>query len=173
MIELLFDYRHKNMKSYQLSRLRGSLFLVLFLYLFLGLFLGITYNLGKRPRRQEIFPVFSWFLFSKVPKENITVYNIIIHKHNEQIFNPGIPFEEADKSIVTSNKNAVVQTLINQMGNSYRRNQQEEFTKFRQVFEKNHLKGQVEYELVQERYSLLERFKTGKIKQTSLDFFSN
>lgn len=163
----------KKRRIHSLFLLQKLFFSILLFYFTFGIFLGVTNSLNKRPRTSEVFPIFSWFLFSQVPPEKVTVYNIIIHKHNEQIFNPGIPFEEADQSMARSNKNAVVQTLINKMGNSYRRNQQEEFTKFRQVFEKNHLKGQIEYELVKEKYSLLERFKTGESEQTSLGFFSN
>lgn len=149
------------------------LFLILSFYFIVGIFLGVTNSLNKRPRTSEIFPIFSWFLFHKVPRDKVTAYNIIIHKYNGQIFNPGIPFEEADQSIVMNNKNSVVQTLLNKMGNLYRRNKQKEFTKYRQIFEQNHLKGQVEYELVQEKYSLLQRLETGEIRQKSLGFFSN
>ena len=160
----------KNNRIYSLSLLRNSLFLVLFFYFSIGIFLGITHILGKRPRRQDIFPIYTWFLFHKVRQEQRTTYNIIIHQHNEKIFNPGIPFEKADYSIITAN-NVTVYTLINKMGNAYQRNKHEELTKLRKIFEGNFLKGQIKYELVQEKYSLLKKYKTGEVKQTSLEFF--
>ena len=128
------------MKNHPLSLLQTSLFGILFLYLFIGLFLGITNSLGKKPKRQEIFPIFSWFLFHKVPKEEITVYTIIIHEHNGKIFDPGIPFEKADSSMRTKNY-GVANSLLRDMGNSYQKINRKNSTNFAKFLNQIFLKG--------------------------------
>ncbi len=162
----------KRRKIHSLSLLRNLLSSILLFYFFTGCFLGITKTFKIKPRTSEVFPIFSWFLFHKVRQEKYIGYNVIIHQHNNQIFVPGIPFEEADDSIITTN-NVIVYNLINRMGNSYLKNQEEEFIKLRRVFEGTFLKGKIKYELVQQEYSLLERYKTREVKNKSLDFFTN
>ena len=134
----------------------------------------IGFSLGVRGKRLDIFPIFSWTLFSKV-RETRTDYTIVIHQHNGQVFNPGIPMEKLSPSMIKS-KNSMVNTALKNMADAYFKNNQEELTKYRNIFEKNFLKGQIEYELLQEKYFLLNRYRTAEtaeIKQTSLGFFRN
>lgn len=154
--------KRKNIYSFHL--LQYFLITLLCCYFFLGIYLG------KISKKQEIFPVFSWLLFAKVPPENFTRYNIVIYQHNGKNFNPGISFYQADKSMVTKN-NVVANTLIKKMARSYGKNQRE-FDKLRNVFEGSFLRGKIKYELVKEEYSLLEKHKKGEIKQTTLGVFS-
>lgn len=176
----IFNFRNKKRRKISsLSLLQNLLSSILLLYFLIGCFLGITRTFNIKPRTSEVFPIFSWFLFHKVRQEKYIVYNIIIHQHNNQIFEPGIPFKEADDSIIKTNKqqrttnNVIVHKLINRMGNSYLNNHEEEFIKLRRVFEGTFLKGKIKYELVQQEYSLLERYKTGEVKNKSLGFFTN
>jgi hypothetical protein len=92
-MKVLKNINKSNKKS--LYCWQSCLIVILFCYLFIGISLEVI------TKRSEIFPVFSWFLFAKVPPETITRYHIIIHQYNGQDFKPGISFYQADQTMVT------------------------------------------------------------------------
>lgn len=165
-------------KNYpSLSHLKNLLFLVLLLYFSIGIFLGTTKYSNKWPGRKEVFPFFSWFLFVKVPQDNRTDYSIIIHKYNGQEIKPGLPLEKADSSMIDKPyANARMNNLLRKMGLAYKRNKLDEFEKYKNIFEKNYINGEIKYELIEEKYSLLERYSVNqpyKIRKKSIIFLQN
>ena len=141
----------------------------IFTLLFVGyFFIGISSHLFLK---KEIFPLFSWFLFSKTPNQ-ITSFTIILYKHNGQILEPPIFFHQAPKTMADSGAIAA-NSVINQLGRKYRQGNQSQVRNQRKLLEENYLKGEIEYGLIQETYEPIERWKNGKVNQKLLVKFKS
>ena len=62
--------------------------LFLLLYFVAGLF-------ARNAPGAEVYPFFSWFLFTKVPSFTETEYTIRFLTHEEEVFTPPLLFKEA------------------------------------------------------------------------------
>ena len=148
----------------RLNRLRFLFGLLLSSYFLLGI--GSHFLL-----RREIFPVFSWFLFSRTPNKT-TQFTIVIFEHNGQILEPPVLFNEAPDSIARSG-DIDANTVINSLGISYIQNNQEEVSEKRNLIEDVYLKGSVEYGLVKQTYDPILKYKFNQTEQEILVKFSS
>ena len=155
---------YQNSQSSSLAHLRNILALLLGFYFLIGIALGFS---GKR---QEIFPIFSWFLFDKVPN-TVTRYNIMIHQYQGKDFNPAITLSQGS-SFIVGNQEIKARVLIQQLGKAHARGDKNEFSRLRNILETNFFKETTKYELILETYQPIQRWKTGEVKRQSIDFFT-
>lgn len=152
----------KKEKILNLRRLQKMLSIFVFMYLVVGI---ATVKVG------EIFPVFSWSLFSQIPSKNQRQFDIFIHGNNEKSINPPIQFNQAPDFTVKNQKNTAAVNLIQQLGIAYTTNNEEEFIQLQTLFEKNYLMDKVKYELISETYHPIKKLKTGESTVKHLKFF--
>lgn len=158
--------------QFSLIRLRGFLTLLLTSYFLGGIVMGLQtqilqlmshYHLNSYSNSEEIFPVFSWFLFDRVPN-NIQKFNIIIYEYNGKIFNPPVPWKKVFKKVSGARLHQA-RILIKRMGDAHTVGNLDEFNTSRQLFEKIVLDNKnTEYEIIQEVYNPLEKWKLGDSK---------
>lgn len=107
----------------------------------------------------EIFPFYSWSMFSKVPTEQNN-YVVFIHEVGGKQLIPAKEFQEAS-GIVNSPQSVVAHQVIQKLGLAYRRGDHKEQTEMRVLFEKNYLSVGTRYELASMNYDPLTRWKSG------------
>jgi len=150
----------------RLQRLQYTLFFILIGYCIIGI--TSKYTCSKK----EMFPFFSWFLFSKVPSQTITSYRIVLHTFNGEVFDPPQLFTKTSSDKVAV-KSAKAWHVIQRMGKAYEMQEEEKFDELKILFEDHFLnKKASSYELVRQRYNLIEKWKTGKQIQESIVFFA-
>ena len=138
----------------------------------LPLFLPFLIGIGSQLLiKREIFPIFSWFLFSRTPNQE-THFKIVIYKHNNQTLNPPISFHQAPQSIAQSGVISAT-FVIDKLGNSYLQGKQEDIKKQRQILENNYLNGNVEYELIRESFDPIKKWKYNQVEQEILVRFNS
>lgn len=111
------------------------------------------------PGVDEIFPLFGWSLFSKVPNQD-SRYWIVIRRHEGRQIDPPVAFLQAPDSIATGNR-YIARKLIQRLGRAHDRGDREGLAMLRRLLEQNYLKGNVRYELLFERYDPLAKWRTG------------
>lgn len=152
-----------NRNSYVfLSTLRKGLFFLILIYFSVGMASFLT-------AKKEIFPFFSWSLFSVVPNPS-PHYEIIIHQHNGKKLASPKSLYEAPSSIV-NRSSAGAKFVIRDLGKAYLEDNKEEVIRLRTLLEKNFLKGNIKYELVSQVYDPIKRWKNGETQTNSLGFF--
>lgn len=120
--------------------------------------------------RQEVFPVFSWFLFSLAPQRQ-TRYAILLHEVRGQVLERARLYSEAD-GLVSDPHNVVVDILIQDFGASEVDGQAAKQREFRRLMEANYLPPRTRYELVKITFDPLARLKNGTYEVQSLRMFS-
>ena len=112
---------------------------------------------------EDVYPFFSWFLFSKVPARIQIDFAIRIHEFAEKRFEPPIFFEKA-KGIYdkTSYSTTDYYHLVQLLGMSLQSNRMNEVKRLRRELEKNFLSYPVVYEVVELKFNPIERWKTGQ-----------
>jgi len=121
---------------------------------------------------KEIFPFFSWFLFSAVPNTGYH-YNVEILEHDRQTFSPAIAYNAAD-GIVLRPRDITAYQFIQKMGRTYDSGDKAAFEILSHEFQRNFLRGSNTYQLIKVYYNpveawhgksgepkVLETFKTG------------
>lgn len=142
------------MRSY--SALKLFLLLCIATYFTIGL---LTEIFGK----QEIIPIYSWFLFITVPNEKVE-YAVLLYEYHGKVFQPPIFFQEA-KGIVNQPTSAVALSNIQDFGRAESAGNKEESERVRKLFEQNFLPPPARYELVRLRYDPVQRWRKGEIKE--------
>lgn len=137
----------------------------LFLYMVIGF---LTFDI-KNKKSNEVFPVFSWFLFAEVPQKNHIRYTIRIYEIDGKTLPVPLLFAEAG---AYSNPHSVsANKLIQDLGKALVENQIQEVKGIRELLEQNQIHRVNRYELIQLTYDPVERFKTGKAEEKSIAFF--
>ncbi|MCK5448951.1 MAG: hypothetical protein KAJ43_12450 [Gemmatimonadetes bacterium] len=140
-----------------MRRYRGlqlGLSLSLALYFVAGM--GMKYVVG----RSEVYPVFSWALFGKVPNEQ-TQFALRILAYDGSPLDDGLLFEQAE-GIVAEPHSIAAQHAIRRLGTAATRGTKEEEAEARHLLEQIYLKPGLRYEIVRVRYEPLSRWRTGE-----------
>jgi hypothetical protein len=110
--------------------------------------------------RQEVFPVYSWFLFPLVPGEQ-TRYTLRLQETHGQRLTAPLLYQDAE-GIVTNPHSVTVDELVQQLGLAVQKGRADEQQRLRQVLEKNYLPLPCQYELVAITFDPLVRWHTGR-----------
>lgn len=122
------------------------------------------------PGIDEVFPLFGWSLFSKVPNTG-NRYTVVISRQDGSAVEPPVLFLEAPESIVRGNR-YIASKLIERIGRAEDEGDRPRANHLRGVFEANYLRGEVRYELIHETYDLLEKWTDGtNLERRSLGIF--
>jgi hypothetical protein len=113
--------------------------------------------------QMEIFPVYSWFLFAKVP-DSAPQYGLLLLNVDGRPVEPPRLYQEAN-NLVSSPHSVTVFKLTQKMGATVERNIPDK-TGTRELLEKNWLPPQTRYELVKMNADPITRWKTGEYQIT-------
>ena len=137
----------------------------LFLYLVGGI---LTFDLAKK-KSNEVFPLFSWFLFADVPQKNHVRYTLRILRADDRDLVPALFFSEA--TAFANPKSVSANKLIDEIGRSIVRQEEGEVQRLRQTLEENQIHRIQRYELLKLTYDPVERYQTGKMQVVSIRIF--
>jgi len=155
------------MSSTPLRPLRRRLIFLLVFYFFAG-----SASQKLIPGIDEIFPLFGWSLFSKVPDLD-TRYTLLLHSQDGRPLEPPVTFFLAPEDWVKGNR-YIARKVIQKLGQAQDRGQAAGVAHHREILEHNYLRGQIRYELVFEKYSPLEKWREGKNREArTLAFFES
>jgi hypothetical protein len=139
--------------------LRGWVALFLTSYFVLGL-------ATARLPQQEVFPVYSWFLFPLVPGQQ-TRYALRLLDVPGQKFAAPLLYQDAE-GFVTNPHSVTVDELVQQLGLVVKTRKADEQQRLRRVLEGNYLPSQCHYELVTIVFDPLVRWHTGRYEVRSI-----
>ena len=128
--------------------------------LFLVLIVVLGYGALSRPPSYEIYPFYSWSMFSWVPSQE-DGYALFILQQGEATFNPPIEFQFAGSRVANPNSVVAFRDIQN-MGIAYTKGDMKRFEELRSLFERNYLRPNTHYQLVRTNSDPLTRWKTGK-----------
>jgi hypothetical protein len=111
------------------------------------------------PGVDEIFPFFSWSLFSGVPNR-VDDYTILIDEQDGRTLDPPVELLRAPASIAMGNR-SIARKVIQNLGSAQESGDTAEAARLARVLESEYLRGRVRYRLVFERYEPLVKWKTG------------
>ncbi len=120
----------------------------------------------------EVFPFASWFLFSLVPGRG-NEFDLVLHTAGDDPSTPGRSFRTAD-SLVRHPHSVVFHELIQQLGTAEERRDADASRALRRQIEAD-FEGRITgYDLVRVKYSPVERWRTGRVRETTtLRAFTN
>ena len=147
-----------------LKKLKSFLEIVLISYFLMGI--GMQLSFGR-----ELFPIFSWFLFSRTPNRAVN-FTIIIYTHNGRELTPPISFHKAPKSIADS-ESINANSVIKKLGNSVLQGSESQIIKNRKILERNYMYGNIEYALIKETYDPIQKWKYNEADQEVLSRFES
>ncbi len=110
--------------------------------------------------RQEVFPVYSWFLFPLVPGSESRYAVRLQEAHGQRLTQP-LFYQDAE-DFVANPQSVTVDELVQQLGLAVKQGRTDEQQRIRQVLEKNHLPSPCRYELVTITFDPLVRWRTGQ-----------
>jgi hypothetical protein len=119
---------------------------------------------------QEVFPVFSWFLFALVPP-SLPQYGLLIEDVNGRRVDPPRLYQEAE-GIISTPHEIIVYQLTQQLGAAIERHPQDA-DRYREVLEKNWLPSATRYEVVRINADPIARWKSGHYDMQSLKTFTS
>ncbi len=151
------------MKSYR--RIWRAILLGLVAY---GIGGFLTFDIAKK-KSNELFPVFSWFLFAEVPQKIHVRYTIRIHRVDGRDLAPPILFAAAEA--YANPKSVSANKLIDEIGRANERQEEGEVQRMRGTLEENQINRVQRYELMKLTYDPVERYQTGKVLEESIRFF--
>ncbi len=107
----------------------------------------------------EIFPFYSWTMFSLVPAEQ-NGFAVFILEEGGNVLNPPLEFQQAGSRVGGQNS-VVAYRDIQNMGKAYLAGDTQRFEELRQLFEKNYIHVGTRYQLMKMNYDPITRWKTG------------
>jgi hypothetical protein len=143
----------------------GWMIFGLIAYLIAGI---LTFDIRKK-KSNEIFPVFSWFLFAEVPQKTHVRYTIRILRADGIDLPQPVYFSES--SPYSNPKSVSANKLIQDIGKSIEFKDDKWLHQAREVFENNQINRVQRYELIKLTYDPVERYQTGKMQVESVRFF--
>lgn len=109
----------------------------------------------------ELFPVFKWELFSKVPPREQTSYGVRLLEVDGEVLDEPIYFEKASH-LFRSTRSPDVPTLVRRWSQQVAAGNFEESIRSQMVFEARFLESRdVRYQLVRRTYDIVERVECG------------
>lgn len=115
----------------------------------------------------EVYPFFSWFVFTRVPPESNTEYTLKILEYEGRKLDPPIFLKDAYKTYLTPSiapptYNYIVQSLADNVIAE----QPDKVEQYRNALEGGFLSREAVYEIVEIRFDTLEYYKTGKFYES-------
>lgn len=148
------------MKRYRITQWAIVLSLILY-----PLIAFTTIGLPQR----ELFPFFSWELFSHIPPPEITSYGIRFSSANGQTLTPPIYFEEA-KHLTPYADSVDAFVTIQSLGQAVEQSDQSKMMATQQLIQSAYF-GELtsaNYQLVRRRFDLLERWQLNQYAQENV-----
>lgn len=146
---------NNRMRSYH--KLKTFIAAVITLYAGIGLILAVT-NYDD----PEIFPVFSWTLFTHIPNR-VQDYGLRITALGDQEFHPPLAFEKAGKWFKAAGSSAAYKS-IQKLGAAITDEDSANIEKWRELIEHIYFGGnsQVGYEIVWRSFNPMEKWRDGR-----------
>ena len=113
----------------------------------------------------EVFPFASWSLFSLVPGPQ-GEFDLVLHDAGDGPDNAGRSFRGADH-LVRHSHSVVFHELIQQLGVAEERRDAAASRALRRQIESDFEPGVRRYDLVRVKYSPIERWRTGTVRETA------
>ena len=112
--------------------------------------------------RIEMFPIYSWDLFSYVPTGERYDYGVRLLAVGDEILSPSIYYEAADEWFADAGS-IVAYQRIQRLGTAVHNKNETAVAEAQRVFESAHLVGvgEVQYEIVYRHYDMLTRWRDG------------
>lgn len=130
--------------------------IIILAFFCLSIVVGIT---GTFTSRREIFPLFSWFLFSLVPGKS-TGYDILIKEVQGRPVTPALPYRQATQ-FFSSGHSVVIYRAIQELGKAVKENDEDAVKVLRTSIEKFFYMKPVQYDLVKIHFqNPLQRWRT-------------
>ncbi len=145
------------MKRYQIILKGVCIFLSLY---FIGGLLSVL------APRHEIFPVFSWFLFSITPNPD-TKFALRLHEVAGKGLEQPRYYEKAE-GIVNEPRSIKVYQMVQKLGKAEERDDRAEITRIRFMLEKNYVLTPCRYDLLAVTYDPVKRWKTGLMQEETV-----
>jgi hypothetical protein len=139
------------MRLYRITKLWLSTFLAV--YFVIGLITEVY------PGR-EVFPFFSWFLFTLAPQAGER-YALILHEVNGTVVDPPRIYQDAD-GLVPNVQSDKMAELIQRLGAAIEQGETGQERQFRQLLEANYLFPNTRYDIVRIDFDPVVRWKTGR-----------
>ncbi|MBI2902472.1 MAG: hypothetical protein HYY12_02645 [Candidatus Methylomirabilis oxyfera] len=119
---------------------------------------------GALRHEREIFPIFSWSLYSTVPRE-AAEYGVRIFEVGGETLNPPLFFEDARAFFPYVNQAQLFMT-VQSLGRALESDNTEAIKTYRRLLERHHLRGRgvIHYEIVRRRFNTLTRWVTGEFR---------
>lgn len=121
------------------------------------------------PGGREVFPVFSWFLFTKTPNVRAQ-FGLLVREAGGREVKPARLYEEAD-GFVAAPRAIAAQALIQEIGKAWKQGNESEVSRLRRLLEATYLPTPARYDLVWVRYDPIKRWKTGAFEITPVRSF--
>ncbi|MBJ93724.1 MAG: hypothetical protein CMP23_04530 [Rickettsiales bacterium] len=118
----------------------------------------------------EIFPIFTWSLFSSIPARESQSYAVQIVEVDGRSFDPPLDFMMA-KELLSGAGDINAHYLILRLGKAIDQDGQSEARELRRLFESNYLDGshaQLKYQVIVNRFNPVEKWKTGRVETALL-----
>lgn len=125
-------------------------------------YLSVALVLGLSLHHREVFPFFSWSLFSTVAEKK-SEFAVLVTRLDDQTFDPPLEFMESKGAFPGAGSIRAYYTIQN-LGAAALRRRGEDIQRLRQVFEGTYLGSdgrQVEYRLIFRSFDPLERWQGG------------
>lgn len=149
------------MREYRRTRNGIALFLALY---FAGGMLALL-----RPD-QEVFPVYSWFLFARVPNERWQ-YGLLLEEVGGHELESARLYHDAVGAVYAPHS-VTVHKLTQRLGAALERNDSEEVARARELLEKNWLPRPARYSVVKLNADPIARWKSGRYEMQPLASFA-
>lgn len=142
------------MREYRLLKLFIFAFLLLY-------FVGGLAAKTLRLHGDEFFPVFSWFLFERVPFMRQQYAVQILSSYDRKLPEP-VFFAKA-KGLVPDPESITAYILIQDLGRAIAKKQPTKIANLRLAFEENYLFPSTDYKIVEIAYNPIDRFKNDQL----------
>jgi hypothetical protein len=127
----------------------------------LSLFLCLTGALGISARFQgEVFPFFSWALYTTVPSDSRRGYRVIIYQCDGLEREHPAPARETP---CIERHGTILRAVVHKLGASLDRGNSAESNKFRTMLEREHLRPPCRYAVERWSYDPLELATSGRV----------
>lgn len=114
----------------------------------------------------EVYPFFSWFVFTRVPQKLNTEYAVKIAEYGNRKLDPPVFFADA-RGIYVKNSVALptYNYIIQSLGANVEAGQPSKIKQYREALEESFLSLPVVYEIVRIEFDTLELWNTGKFSE--------
>ncbi len=143
----------------------------LFVLILAGYFVLGTASQKLVPGAYEVFPLFGWSLFSRVPGPT-TTYRITIHEFDGRPVEPPVALLDAPKAMVRGDR-FIARKVIQRLGAAQAAGKTGEVERLRRLLERSYLRAATGYDLTVERYQPLDRWRGLEVQRTVLERFAS